>query len=103
MGISIWKVPFDNRYNGDFKIRDYVSVEIFMKDALKEGNCYAFKDVNDETMYYSVEKSKEGQAIFAHTKYGDGILPPVVWEYDDIIKKIYKARKSFNQYFFTEE
>lgn len=100
--VTMWRNPIDTRYNGDFKIRDMKSVEIFIKDCIQIEN-YEFKDVKDSTMYYNIMKDKEGRLTFSHTKYGDGILPPIIMEYEDIPKKIYKARKSVNEYFFNKD
>lgn len=52
-------------------------------------------------MYYTLEKDKGGQVTYAHIEYG--LFVPKLMEYDDIESKIYKARKSINNYFFRRE
>lgn len=101
MKISMWKQPYDSRHGGDFKVRDLVSANIFMEDCLQNGQDYIIPDVNNPEMYYTLEKDKDGQVIYSHTEYG--IFKPQFMQYDDIDKKIYKARKSMNNYFFRRE
>lgn len=99
--ISMWREPYDGRYRGDFKVRDLVSAKIFMGDCLQKGQDYIVPDANNPEMYYTLEKDKDGQVTYAHTEYG--LFKPQLMQYDDIDKKIYKARKSINNYFFRRE
>lgn len=100
MNVTMWRRPFDGRYSRDFKVRDLVSARIFMEDCLIKGQTYYIPDANDPEMYFTLEKDNEGQVTFAHTQYG---LIVELTEYDDIDRKIYRARKSINKYFFTDE
>lgn len=97
----MWKQPYDSRHGGDFKVRDLVSAKIMMENCLCNGQDYIIPDVNNPEMYYTLEKDKDGQVIYSHTEYG--IFKPQFMQYDDIDKKIYKARKSMNNYFFRRE
>ncbi len=101
MKISMWKQPYDSRHGGDFKVRDLVSAKIMMENCLCNGQEYIIPDANNPEMYYTLEKDTDGQVIYAHTEYGWFV--PKLMEYDDIVSKIYKARKSMNNYFFSRE
>ena len=101
MRILMWKHPYDRRHGGDFKLIDLVSAKILMEDCLCNGQEYIIPDVNNPEMYYTLAKDDEGQVTYAHTEYG--WFKPQLMQYDDIDKKIYKARKSINNYFFKRE
>lgn len=101
MKISMWKQPYDSRHGGDFKVRDLVSAKIMMENCLCNGQEYIIPDANNPEMYYTLEKDNNGQVTFSHTEYG--IFKPIFIEEDDIERKIYKARKSINNYFFRRE
>lgn len=101
MKISSWKLIFDTRFKGAFKVRDLESVHMFMKDCLINGQEYTVPDVDNSSMYYTLVKDSDGQVIFAHTEYG--MFTPIFMQYDNIDRKIYKARKSINAFFFRRE
>lgn len=101
--VRFWLIPIDTRYKSSFKIRDSRSVQLFIEQTLRENEYYTIKDLNDKTMYYTIILEETGRLSLGHTKYGNGILPPILMTYDNIPQRIFKARKSFNEYFFKRD
>lgn len=98
MRITHWRQPRDPRYQQEFKVRDLQSAKIFMEDCLVDGQEYIVPDIRDPNQYYCISK-EEGTVRIGREEYGEFL--PLMMHDDDMEFRIFKARASINQYFFT--
>lgn len=84
----------------DFAIRSMRDAKYFIEKVLVAPESISIPDVNDKKMYYELICSKQGKVSMGHAHYGKDPLTAETpcCDDDNIVQRIFYARKSINCY-----
>lgn len=97
MNIIMWQIP----YSG-FKVKSFADAQTFKKKCLVENMEYVIPDVDSSGHYYIINREDSADfALIGHGEYGKP-FEPLFTHMDSDGRFLYRARKSINNYFFSD-
>lgn len=102
-------------YPAHFRIRSKEHAKMLVETILLPGTDIEFVDIEslnpktgEYTLYYRINKDMDGKPSFGHGRFADSsanelLAPAILMDDDNVIRKVFAARKSFNAHMKRKE